>query len=356
MFKFQEITLTTKNNIIFLCGTKYRKKSKDDKRNVLQEYIESKFPKIKVIILEEHFVFGNAKGYLSYNEIFMKNLCDIEELSAAFADEIIIIHDSISTGAELAAFASNFLLHSKMCVLEPDSTGVEERKISAFLDLAFFNKDSDIKRIVYYPEVYSYYISKEHIEKRTNFAGNRITTVLAGKIDKFLNECTREVIIKFEKNIYGKVNADPGTIAYGIEKGKVDVNISGQILLYQIIAMVKLDHVKKELRKEKTLYQHIDFMHQEYKSILMQSIQDLTTKNIETIHIVIKENGSKSRSVVGYSMYMMQALDIIEIKKHSMAKATLYKVSIKGNIKKYWNDFSGLLIEKSDALMRLVDE
>lgn len=68
---------------------------------------------------------------------FLKNLNDIETLSAAFANGIIIIHDSISTGAELAAFASNEMLKDKMCVLEPDSTGIEERKISAFLELAF---------------------------------------------------------------------------------------------------------------------------------------------------------------------------------------------------------------------------
>ncbi len=82
----------------------------------------------------------------------MKNLRDIEELSAAFA--------------------SNAMLESKTCVLEPDSTGIEERKISAFLVLAFFHEKTKVHRITYYPEVFPYHISKAHIEKHTRFAGN----------------------------------------------------------------------------------------------------------------------------------------------------------------------------------------
>ena len=95
MYKFNEITIDDDKGIIFLCGTKYKKESVYDKRNVLKKYIEEHYPRKNVLILEEHFVFGKREGYLSYDDIFLKNLNDIETLSAAFANGIIIIHDSI---------------------------------------------------------------------------------------------------------------------------------------------------------------------------------------------------------------------------------------------------------------------
>ena len=64
MFKFNEITIEADRGIIFLCGTKYRKNSMYDKRNVLKKYIESKYALKNILILEEHFVFGKRSGYL----------------------------------------------------------------------------------------------------------------------------------------------------------------------------------------------------------------------------------------------------------------------------------------------------
>lgn len=354
MYKFQEITIAPKNNIIFLCGTKYGKTLENDKRNVLQEYIKDKFPNTKAIILEEHFVFGSTPGYLSYDDIFMKNLCDIEELTAAFADGIIIIHDSISTGAELATFASNSRLQHKICVLEPDSTGIEERKISPFLELAFFNEESKIDRIVYYPEVSSFFISRDHIEKRTNFTRNQITPKLAEKIDAFLNKCGMPISVKFEKTRFGKVNSDPGTISYQIEHRELNVSISGKLLLYQMIAMVGLDYIKRNLRTYKLLLQHVDFLLQEYKNLLLESVQESTAQNLKAINISIKESRCKSRNIIAYGLYMMQALGMIELKRKREADTVLYRIGIKGEIKRYWNNLEGMLVEKEDALTRLI--
>lgn len=45
MYKFNEITIDDDKGIIFLCGTKYKKESVYDKRNVLKKYIEEHYPK-----------------------------------------------------------------------------------------------------------------------------------------------------------------------------------------------------------------------------------------------------------------------------------------------------------------------
>lgn len=354
MFKFQEKMITPQSKIIFLCGTKYEEKSESDKRNVLKQFLETDCWDIKALILEEHFSFGKVGGMLSYDDIFMKSLRDIEELSAAFADGIIIIHDSISTGAELAAFASNALLESKICVLEPDSTGIEERKISAFLDLAFFHDKTQIHRIQYYPEVFSYHISKEHIEKHTRFAGNKITPILGEKIKEFLDKCDELLDVKFRKAYYGRVDSNRNIISYSVENGVLNINVSGQVLLYQIIDMMRLAEVKDEVRKPKKLYEHVDFVHKMYCQILQNSIQGSLTENVSDIHVQIKENQCESRRVVGYSLYMMQALGLIKLKKVT----DLCQISVDKSIEAYWDSMDGMLVEEADDVLRglLMDE
>lgn len=357
MFKFQEKRITPQARIVFLCGTKYGKKSESDKRNVLKKFLETDCRNIKALILEEHFSFGKAGGLLSYDDIFMNNLRDIEELSAAFADNIIIIHDSISTGAELAAFASNAMLESKICVLEPDSTGIEERKISAFLELAFFHEKTKIHRITYYPEVFPYHISKEHIEKHTRFAGNEITPLLGEKIKTFLGECDDLLDIKFRKAYFGRVDSSRNIISYSVEDDALKVNVSGQVLLYQVIDMMSLAEVRTEVRKPKKLYEHVDFVNKMYCQILRNSIEGSITEKVSEIHVYVKENKEsqcESRKVVGYSLYMMQALGLIELKKVS----GLCRISVEKEMEAYWDGMGGMLVEEADDALRglLMDE
>lgn len=357
MVRFQEIKTKQLHSIIFLCGTNYRRDSKNDKRNVLRDYIEEKFPDKKAIILEEHFVFGKSSKYLSYDEIFMKNLCDIEELSAAFADGIIIIHDSISTAAELAAFASNPLLQNKICVLEPDSTGLEEQKISSFLELAFFHEKSEITRIPYYPEVYAHHISKNHIEKHSIFFENSITPVLSGKIDQFLGRCGKTVSVEFEKMLYGKPRSDPGVISYRFEGKELYVHLSGKILLYQVIVMVGRKEIKEELERERRLNEHVTLLTKRYREILRDTIQGLEREEAKDIHIRVRENHSSERDVIAYSLYMMQALKLLEFQREEDdSDCSSYRIRTKSGIREYWKNLKGLVSEEADMLAELVDE
>jgi hypothetical protein len=352
MYKFNEVTIDADKGIIFLCGTKYKKESVYDKRNVLKKYIEKKYPLKNVLILEEHFVFGKREGYLSYDDIFLKNLNDIETLSAAFANGIIIIHDSISTGAELAAFASNELLKSKMCVLEPDNTGVEERKISAFLELAFFGQESSIRRIVYYPEVYSFEISEKHIEKRTNFANNTITPILGQKICDFIDHCKLDLDIRFEEMKFKKVNNDLGIISYSKTDRELQVYVSGQVVLYQVMGLLSISHIRKNLRTKKRLYSHVDFVCDQYKKVLLNTIQKKLKSEVNEILVNIKEINVEFRDVIAYSLYMLQALKLISMSKEN----ELYKISLKKNLDVFLNGIQKIVSEEDNELLEFLNE
>lgn len=352
MYKFNELTIDADRGIIFLCGTKYKKESLYDKRNVLKKYIETKYPLKNVLILEEHFVFGKREGYLSYDDIFLKNLNDIETLSAAFANGIIIIHDSISTGAELATFASNEFLKSKMCILEPDSTGVEESKISAFLELAFFGQDSSIRRIVYYPEVYSFELSEKHIEKRTNFVNNSITPILGQKVCDFIDHCKLDLNIRFEEMKFKKVNNDLGIVSYSKKDNELQVYVSGQVILYQVVGLLSISNIRRNLRTKQRLYVHVDFVCDQYKKVLLNTIQKKLKSEVHEISVYIKEINVELRNVIAYSLYMLQALELISISKEK----DLYKISLKNNLDVFLDSLQGIVSEEDKDLLEFLNE
>lgn len=314
-YLFNEMNEFSELLIVFLCGTKYKRHADNDKRIIMKKYLQKK--NAKVIILEEHFLFGKSnKKYLSYNEIFMKNLQDVEMLTASFAKKIFIIHESISTGAELAVFASNDFLHEKLCILVPDSTGIEEEKISTFLKLAYFQKESNIHKITFYPETYVHEISTQHVEIRTNFNNNSISQNLSLKIDEFLQRKMQDDIeyIRFSKMKYAKPDRNLGIISYRKIGDKVaEVYISARVVLYQVISLFSDDDFRREVRTVKKLTKHVDYIFDSYKDIMKDTISEFLVNHLEAINIIVKEVNIKVRNVIAYALYILQALDAIKI-------------------------------------------
>lgn len=134
----------------------------------------------------------NKKGYLAYDNIFVKNLSEVESLAALYADKIIIIHETLSTAAEIGMFAGNKSLTSKICILFPDDISIEENKISVFIKLAFFNnnhtKNDKPNRIKYYPDIEIHRSSVNKSEYHTFFHENKIGDVLGQKVLKYVKK------------------------------------------------------------------------------------------------------------------------------------------------------------------------
>lgn len=107
----------------------------------MKEHIDGSTSNLHAIILEENFQFAStSKQYLSYDDIYLSGLAQIEQLASLYASKIIIIHETISTAAELGMFAIDPILAQKICLLVPDKVSIEEEKISGFIRLAFFRK------------------------------------------------------------------------------------------------------------------------------------------------------------------------------------------------------------------------
>lgn len=141
---FTEEKIENEYKYIFLCGTHYVRKSKKDKRNVLRKFLKEENVNYRPIILEDNFIFKkNSSRFLVYDDIHMKNLYQVEMLMNYLSDNNIIIHESISTGAETGLFLSEPLAVKKTCLLVPDVMAVEENKIGQFIEI---NKSSQISR------------------------------------------------------------------------------------------------------------------------------------------------------------------------------------------------------------------
>ena len=356
-YLFNEMKKFSEPLIIFLCGTKYNK-NKEDKRQILKKFLK-KHKNNKVIILEEHFIFGKTtKKYLSYNDIYMKNLQDVEMLTACFAKKIFIIHESMSTGAELATFASNEFLYDKLCVLVPDSTGVEEKKISTFLKLAYFKKEPKVHQITFYPEIYPYQISKQHIEIRTNFNNNSITKNLSSKINKFINLKSSDDIkyIRFLKILYNKPSIDPGIISYGkslIDEKNAIAYVSARVVLYQIAALFSDKDFRKEVRKDKKLQDHVTYILFFYKEVMRNTISELMFNQFNDITITIIEINIKIRNVIAYALYILQALNAINLLQ---SEEEMVKFEISYNFDEQIGKYNALISKKIKKFGVVKDE
>jgi len=302
---------------IFLCGVKYRKNI-DDKRFNLKQKLNSLDVKNISIILEENFTFASKDNrFLSYDDIFMRNLKDIENLTAVFSDKVIIIHESISTAAELGMFAMNEWIAQKLCILIPDEYSVEENKITSFLKLAFFRENNNIDLIKFYPEVETWKISENKMDFRTKFFNNKILDNLEQRLNDFLKKDRNEFItINFRNAPYkNQIINDSTVVSYFLDKDIVNINVSVEIIRAHIISFFNIDSFRSEMRTIKSLYAHITYIEQFYNEILVNTIQELEGKHINGISVTCKENQLEFRKVIAYTLYLLQAMEMIDITK-----------------------------------------
>ena len=346
---FSETNINKGYNTIFLCGVKYSRND-EDKRNILKAHLESLDEKNKVIILEENFTFGKSSGnYLSYDDIFMKNLKDVETLTAIFSDKVIIIHESISTAAEFGMFATNELIKGKLCLLIPDEYSVEENKITAFLKLAFLNEDNNIKRIVFYPSVEQWKVSQFKSDFRTKFQNNNIGTHLSKQLSDYLTEDKDESIsVNFKKSRFRKYQFDKKTISYFKEDGKLKVGISTEIIKSHIISFFNITDFKAELRKWKKLSEHITYVERLFKNTLLCTISEKEGEDFKNIIVECKDSGLEFRKIISYVIYLLQAMKMINLFVDDHDRR---KIGINKDFGKIYKPYNSLLKEKINTII-----
>ena len=296
----------------------FDKDSLDDKRIVLKKFLEKNI-KNKVIILEDNFGFKEDDNtILLYKDIGLRNLCEIESLTAFLSDCIFIIHESLSTATELGVFASNEELRKRICLLVPDELSVEENKLSGFIKLAFTNRGS-VKTIKFFPETYINRISFNTASYHSKFKNNEIGKFLGGNINKFINKVvSNQINNKIIRNNYCKPKRE--NTAYWINKQSKQcvIFIDGMNMKYQIMAVFSLAEFRREFREQEALVDAISLVQNYYESILINTVSSKEGEELENYKIEFKicnlsNDNLKLRTAIAYILYLLHAMKCIEI-------------------------------------------
>lgn len=351
---FNETFINHSRHIIFLCGVSFNFRSVSDKRKVLKKFLEAQDIQNKVVILEENFIFGKPlKRLLSYDDIFVKDLNDIESLMALFANYIFIVHESISTAAELGMLASNKELKNKICLLIPDEFAVEENKISNFIDLGYFRKSNNITSITYYPVRKAKKLSDNKIDWLTYFNNDTIGQNLGENIISFLSKNAPPPIhVQFKKEKYGKYDHNCKYSVYGtLNDSNLKATLSADVLFYHVISFFNIPEFNTEIRKEKQIKDHVSYLEAFYLNILTNTFIELfgTKIAVDNVKVYISGTTQSFRDVLAFSLYVLQAIDYINmIESHSDPKKR--KIVIRTDLAEYCKECTGLYQEKKQSL------
>lgn len=316
---FKETQFEKEYQYIFLCGTKYKSKDAANKRNVLREFLKEHEKAYCPIILEDNFIFDrNCERYLKYDDIYMADLYQVEMLMNYLSDYNMIIHESISTGAEIGLFLSEAQALDKTCLIVPDEFAVEEDKIGGFMQGAFLRGENAVKVITYYPRLYKDIKSDEVISWHTYFYQDKIGHELGRQILNFMDTAKVNYGIKFVKD---KSKVQNGDIHFNFTKDKKDLHITltPRVLMICIAALFNIDEVSRGIfsSEGKPLKDYINYIADWLKIVFINTIEEKCGEiyNTCSIHLSMRVTGIYLATVIGMCMYLFQAAGFIKIRK-----------------------------------------
>lgn len=345
--------------LFFLCGVKYNeKKPDDDKRVVLKKYLEDKG--CFSIILEENFVPSpqKYKTKLSYKDIGLNNLNDVEALACMAVDGIFIIHESHSTAAEIALFASNEIVTKKTFVLVPDEENAQMQHFSGFLYFGY--KELLPKVILFNPVTEKFIINEDKIEIKTYFCDNKIGENLGNKISKCIEQASevRQLkIIKFDFNKDGnKINS-----YYIDSKKKIRVFLNVELLRYYIIAIFSINEFRQELSETKNFLDGVILCEKWFKEILLNTLQRNESENILQYSAIFKISNIVNtrldlRKAISFILYMFHAVGWIKIDLNDSEGITICrKTSFSTGFKAIYEVYENVIFKEDLAFFEGIE-
>ena len=328
---FAEQVILDEYKYIFLCGSHYTTRNKKDKRNILRDFLKKKSLSYCPIILEDNFIFKKSQSrFLLYDDIFMKNLYQVEMVMNYLSDNNIIIHESISTGAETGLFLSEESSVNKTCLLIPDKMAIEDNKLGQFIRLAFLRKPKAVEVIKFYPRIEKNIISNDVRYWHTYFWKDRVGTNLGNKIISFLEKEDTNHKIKFTRK---KEKVKQGFIHYKKNKNMLLITLVPRVLSSCIATIFNINELSRKVfnTEERELKEYIKDIKECLLKVFIQTIEEKTGDDFESCRINIEMNASRVyiSGVIGMILYLFQAAGFIEI-----VKAEDYVESNKVKIKK----------------------
>lgn len=329
----QDLEIKNPLRVFFLCGSSF-KDEESDKRIVLRDTLEKSFKKnYKALILEDHFIFNSRDSRkINYNLIGLKSLKDIEIMTSFLSDMIIILHESISTAAEIGLFSHRKDMLEKMLLLIPDELSAEESFLSGFLRLAYDNKffeNYNIRYLTYYPEFLSFHQSNNIQKFHSRFNENQVGERLLKKMEKTLPSET--LIIKKIKRKRGYYTIREN--CYTEQDGKFTVFLDSNTLKALFISLFSLVDVRNKLREKMNIRYNSKSMHDKVKVVnhfvnnlkkIFQSTMEATLTKITGIEVssmkikIINSDSDFNTSFI-FLFYLFDAFKLVSVVSENLS-------------------------------------
>ncbi|MFC0238803.1 hypothetical protein [Fictibacillus phosphorivorans] len=357
-------TLDNPLRIFFLCGSYFNPGEQDkvDKRIILKKYIESINSNFKCLILEENFMFSSRNNKLNYNDIQLKSLKSIELITSLMSDKVIILHESISTAAEIGLFSSEKIINDKLTVLAPDIFSSEEDLISGFMKLAYANKfysANNLNIIRYFPGQFFYEISSELIKPHFYFVNNVLGGNLQNKINNLIDfKCNTIKIIK-----QNYLNANNNRVSkYTVDNKNINVTLTLDNLVTLLISLFTVDIIKSDLRspitklegdnitkRRRVFHKTIDILKKNFISFMARSIESEVPLKSEEINVSTNYSDINISQAIGYFVYVMYAIGMINIGSQNT------KLTISNEFDSVLTEYSDLIVTPSGGLTEVLN-
>lgn len=349
--------------MIFLCGVVFKRNAwQKDKRKILKDYLEKdelNFP----IILEENFNISDYTG------IDLGNLHDVELLVGCFADAVLIIHESIATGAELGMFATNKSIAPKLLVVYPDSDSVEEDKINTFINGAFYGIDPILSKedslVSYRPIIKDYYQSNDRYVYHTYFPNDLKTNSEArDRIDNFIEKTvvrTPKQLSFNEARKFNKIQRDDNSVDYFLDDDRLIVALSPSALRALLLSLLTVKSVRYAVGLNQSISEVISTIQSELDKVLLATIGPELKQKPRSVKVVIKglenstfRSSSKEgyRKAVGLFVFLLKAMGFLSVKSDGHRET--YRFTKKfSNIR---SNYDGTMFQKQRSLFSKVKQ
>lgn len=300
-------------NICFLCGTLYNRNS--DKRKHLKDFLEDNF-NVQAVILEEKFSFDEKKEeMLHYNDAFLNNLYDVEILTSLFSNFIIVVHESLSTAAELGVFSSIEGNRDKVLTLTPHPDQVDEKYITGFLRLAFYNWKENLMEYQYFhPFTKENMVSSRKKNIHTFFADDQVDNYTKKVINKFIDKkITNEIDMKPTRSKFN-LNYNSFNFTVNDETKEVNYYVPHNIFLIHISSI--LNSYAEEIQTINGIFEIINFVKSKYEVLIKNTINYVCPDANEQYKFIFNSEYIKREALnktVAYCLFVLHAIDLIEL-------------------------------------------
>ena len=243
--------------------------------------------------------------------------------------------------------AINSSLAKKLCLLVPDDYSVDGDTIGNFIRLAFLNENdltTKVNLIRYYPDTEINRVSEFKSGYHTFFHEDQIGNNLDNAISCFLANDDEQKVVRFINNPYGKPLKKSGNISYHSynHEKTVSVFIHVDALKPQLLALLFNSEVYSEIRKDKRIFEHVNYLERVYSSILKTTLEFLDGKDYKDyrLQIHLTDTDCDLKQAIGYYLYLLQAAGLLSLVQVNRTDRSLRRIAFSNMLISYKSEFS----------------